>query len=429
MLHLQTDTTPSHGNALQACVASLLGLEMEAVPNFVAAPEGYWDAMMAHAATLGLSLLKVPLTNGKLGFASNPSTRCLARGDSPRGAHGHVVLAAVAPDGVSLQDVHDPHPAGGFLASPAAWAAFYVSNTPAAPLAAPAPAAPLARLGELGALVEDLGRRCPWTAAQQAADMLYYTRRELLEVEEVLRKRQGDARLAEEVGDVLFDALLLAQVCTRDHAAVSVDACCASAIAKLRRRCPYMFGGEEAQTREEAEAQWQRAKSTEKAGGKAGSEAPPPATERAAAPAEARAAEAAAEAASVASAMAMAAAPTALHTVPASAVAAAAVAAVAAPAALRSSPAATATHSAPLEGLLHGTAPEAEEYTEAEDTLDGLSDSRVKAPSLAAAHAATHPLQEPHPLARGCPVGPKGEPDATPLGCGIEGRGGALCAC
>ena len=142
MLHLQTDTTPSHGNALQACVASLLGLEMEAVPNFVAAPEGYWDAMMVHAATLGLSLLKVPLTNGKLGFASNPSTRCIARGDSPRGAHGHVVLAAVAPDGVSLQDVHDPHPAGGFLASPAAWAAFYVSNTPAAPLAAPAPAAP-----------------------------------------------------------------------------------------------------------------------------------------------------------------------------------------------------------------------------------------------------------------------------------------------
>ena len=48
MLHLQTDTTPSHGNALQACVASLLGLEMEAVPNFVAAPEGYWEAMLAH---------------------------------------------------------------------------------------------------------------------------------------------------------------------------------------------------------------------------------------------------------------------------------------------------------------------------------------------------------------------------------------------
>ena len=47
---------------------------------------------------------------------------------------------------------------------------------------------------------------------------------------------------------------VLAQVCTRDHAAVSVDACCASALAKLLRRCPYMFGGEEARTREEAEA-------------------------------------------------------------------------------------------------------------------------------------------------------------------------------
>ena len=410
MLHLQTDTTPSHGNALQACVASLLGLEMEAVPNFVAAPEGYWDAMLAHAATLGLSLLKVPLTNGKLGFASNPSTRCLVRGDSPRGAHGHVVLAAVAPDGVSLQDVHDPHPAGGFLASPAAWAAFYVSNTPAAPLSAPAPAAPLVRLGELGSLVEDLGRRCPWTAAQQAGDMLYYTRRELLEVEEVLRKRQGDARLAEEVGDVLFDALLLAQVCTRDHAAVSVDACCASAIAKLRRRCPYMFGGEEAQTREEAEAQWQRAKRTEKAGGEAGGEAPPPTTERAAARAEARAAEAAA---SAASAVAVATAPTAPHAVPAAAVRAAVVAAVAAPAVVHSSLAATATHSAALERLLHGTTPEAEEYAQAADALPGLSDSRVKVLSVAAAHAATHSFEEAHPLARGCPVRPRGAPNAT----------------
>ena len=203
-LHLQTDTTPSHGNALQACVASLLGLEMGAVPNFVAAPEGYWNAMLAHAAQLGLSLLKIPLADGRLPFPSVPLTRCLVRGDSPRGAHGHVVLAAVADDGVSLQDVHDPHPAGGFLASPAVWAAFYVSNTPA-----PAPAAPLARLG---GLVEELGLRCPWTAAQRAGDMLYYTRRELLEVEEVLRKEQGDARLAGEVGDALFDALLLAQV-------------------------------------------------------------------------------------------------------------------------------------------------------------------------------------------------------------------------
>ena len=93
MLHTQTDTTPSRGNALQACVASLLGLEMEAVPNFVAAPEGYWDAMLAHAASLGLSLIKVPLTDGRFAFPSVPRTRCLARGDSPRGAHGHVVLA------------------------------------------------------------------------------------------------------------------------------------------------------------------------------------------------------------------------------------------------------------------------------------------------------------------------------------------------
>ena len=97
--------------------------------------------MLAHAASLGLGLLKAPLPielllhlplhqrlaqlldqpiglspdrpapprglqvpldrEGKLAFASSPGTRCVARGDSPRGAHGHVVLAAVAADGVA----------------------------------------------------------------------------------------------------------------------------------------------------------------------------------------------------------------------------------------------------------------------------------------------------------------------------------------
>ena len=97
---------------------------------------------------------------------------------SPLAFYRRRTQAEVAPDGVSLQDVHDPHPLRGFLAAPAAWVAFYVSTAPkAAPLAAEA--APLARLGQL---VEDLGRRCPWTAAQRAGDMLYHTRRELLEV-------------------------------------------------------------------------------------------------------------------------------------------------------------------------------------------------------------------------------------------------------
>jgi len=126
----QTILEAPHGNALQACVASLLGLPLEAVPNFVATTD-YWAAMRAHAASVGpLTLLKLSLDDGALPFACSPGTLCVARGASPRGPHGHVIVAAVAPDGRHLEEVHDPWPDGGGLAGPAAWAAFYVCGEP-----------------------------------------------------------------------------------------------------------------------------------------------------------------------------------------------------------------------------------------------------------------------------------------------------------
>jgi methylmalonic aciduria homocystinuria type C protein len=79
----------------------------------------------------GLSVLKVPLTTGKLPFPTSAGTLCIARGESPRGGHGHVVVASVSADGTSLEMVHDPHPEGGFLAGPPAWAAFYAAREPA----------------------------------------------------------------------------------------------------------------------------------------------------------------------------------------------------------------------------------------------------------------------------------------------------------
>ena len=122
---LQTVLEPPHGNALQACAASILGKALDGVPNFVEADD-YWQAMLDHASSIGLSVIKMPLTDGKLPFPSASGTFCIARGTSPRGAHGHVIVAAVAADGVSLSPVHDPHPDGGFLSGHAVWAAFYV---------------------------------------------------------------------------------------------------------------------------------------------------------------------------------------------------------------------------------------------------------------------------------------------------------------
>jgi len=129
---LQTILEAPHGNALQACTASILGLPLDSVPNFVAEPD-YWAAMLAHARTSRLGLIKLPLTaNGQLPYPSAPGTLCLARGKSPRGSQGHVVVAAVATDGVRLTLVHDPWPEGIGLNGPASWAAFYTALAPAA---------------------------------------------------------------------------------------------------------------------------------------------------------------------------------------------------------------------------------------------------------------------------------------------------------
>lgn len=72
------------------------------------------------------------------------------------------------------------------------------------------------------------------------------------------------ARL-QEVGDLLFDVMLLAAACER-HALhpVSLAAAAAAAAAKFRRRCPHVFGAAHAASRREAEALWQEAKRQER---------------------------------------------------------------------------------------------------------------------------------------------------------------------
>jgi hypothetical protein len=61
----QTILEPPHGNALQACAASILGLPLNLVPNFVVEVD-CWDAMLRFAALRGLTLIKVNLDGGLL---------------------------------------------------------------------------------------------------------------------------------------------------------------------------------------------------------------------------------------------------------------------------------------------------------------------------------------------------------------------------
>jgi len=71
--------------------------------------------------------------------------------------------------------------------------------------------------------------------------------------------------LTSELGDVLFDVLLLIRVVQRDlSSAINIEACCASACAKLERRAPYVKEGSVAPTLLQAEKHWQQVKRAEK---------------------------------------------------------------------------------------------------------------------------------------------------------------------
>ena len=66
-----------------------------------------------------------------------------------------------------------------------------------------------------------------------------------VEVEEVMRADGpvDTTELTKELGDVLFDVLMMIEVTKREHPEVNLEACSASAVKKLERRAPYIFPG------------------------------------------------------------------------------------------------------------------------------------------------------------------------------------------
>ena len=155
-------------------------------------------------------------------------------------------------------------------------------------------------LNELANTVEFLNRPldrggCPWTNKQTVRSLVKHLQGELEEVKEALDALDSTLHLdmnnagnvsnyeaksnllAEECGDVLFNALMLcAALPTRNLASSyksDMDDVALRAAAKIRRRTPYMdawgaVGGNrsnEAVTMEEAQSAWQAAKRTEDA--------------------------------------------------------------------------------------------------------------------------------------------------------------------
>lgn len=102
---------------------------------------------------------------------------------------------------------------------------------------------------------------CPWTRKQTPETYAHQIVGEVEEVMEAIKK--GDSQnLKEELGDVLWDVLMVAHL-AEDKGLFKVEEIITNVIEKMKRRKPYVFEGKEV-TVEEAKRIWVEVKEREK---------------------------------------------------------------------------------------------------------------------------------------------------------------------
>jgi hypothetical protein len=128
------------GDALQACFASLLGLQLSDVPNFILEPD-YLQAIQTYLRKRGLGFLKVSFDESvRKGFGTLPfnlqGVPCIVVGISPLGGIRQCCVG-VANTTNQISVLHDPHPdTDGFVeGSGPIWAGFFVSRLHPPPFA------------------------------------------------------------------------------------------------------------------------------------------------------------------------------------------------------------------------------------------------------------------------------------------------------
>ncbi len=100
---------------------------------------------------------------------------------------------------------------------------------------------------------------CPWDRAQTHASLTRYLIEETYEVLDAI-ERENTADLREELGDLLFEVLLHAEI-EREEGHFSIGDVAADECEKMIRRHPHVFGDA---TAEEALSSWEASKSLEK---------------------------------------------------------------------------------------------------------------------------------------------------------------------
>jgi MazG family protein len=105
---------------------------------------------------------------------------------------------------------------------------------------------------------------CPWDREQTLETLRPFVLEETYEVLEAIDRGDLDA-LREEIGDMIFEGVLLAQVCA-ERGGFTVADSVQSIADKLVRRHPHVFGdAERAKTADEVLGRWEEAKARERA--------------------------------------------------------------------------------------------------------------------------------------------------------------------
>ncbi len=137
----------------------------------------------------------------------------------------------------------------------------------------PAAAAAVEQLMAVVARLRDPHGGCPWDLEQTHASLVPYLLEEAHEVADAIR--QGDDNhLAEELGDLLLQVVLHAQIAA-EHQRFNLEQIARGISAKLIRRHPHVFGSADAAERAAdsavVQAQWEAIKERERAGAPASS--------------------------------------------------------------------------------------------------------------------------------------------------------------
>jgi MazG family protein len=113
-------------------------------------------------------------------------------------------------------------------------------------------------LVELQELTERLRRDCPWDREQTARTIVPHTVEEAYEVADAAFAAD-DAKLLDELGDLLFQSYFLALL-LQERGTGDLEAVARSVHAKLVARHPHVFGETEARTADRVRENWERIK-------------------------------------------------------------------------------------------------------------------------------------------------------------------------